>query len=248
MMVAMFFGMSRSFGILRAPYSWIANAVLLAQFPLAHSVLLTSQGRRLLARLAPRGTGTTLTTTTFATIAALQVLALFALWSRSGTVWWQAHGAVLAVLVVLYATSWLLLGKSMMDAGLALQTELGWLAMLRGRQPVYPVMPQTGLFRLTRQPIYVSFALTLSERRPPGLRISWSSPSCSRHTAWARRCSRRLGTGGSMVQRSTTMRGAFASWLPPSPAPGSHGGGKVDECLQHKVIRPPDQMPHRVGE
>ena len=162
MMVAMFFGMSRSFGILRAPYSWIANAVLLAQFPLAHSVLLTSRGRRLLARLAPRGTGTMLTTTTFATIAALQVLALFALWSPSGTVWWQAHGAVLAVLVVLYATSWLLLGKSMMDAGLALQTgSLGWLAVLRGRQPRYPAMPQTGLFRLTRQPIYVSFALTL---------------------------------------------------------------------------------------
>ena len=103
-----------------------------------------------------------LTTTTFATIAALHFLALFALWSPSGTVWWQAHGAVLAVLVVLYATSWLLLGKSMMDAGLALQTgSLGWLAVLRGRQPRYPAMPQTGLFRLTRQPIYVSFALTL---------------------------------------------------------------------------------------
>jgi hypothetical protein len=33
--------------------------------------------------------------------------------------------------------------------------------MLRGRQPVYPATPQTGLFRLTRQPIYGSFALTL---------------------------------------------------------------------------------------
>ena len=95
------------------------------------------------------------------------------------TVWWQAHGAVLAVLVVLYATSWLLLGKSMMDAGLALQTgSLGWLAVLRGRQPRYPAMPQTGLFRLTRQPIYVSFARNALEWRPPGLRTSWSSPSC----------------------------------------------------------------------
>ena len=68
----------------------------------------------------------------------------------------------LAVLVVLYATSWLLLVKSMTDAGLALQAGwLGWIALLRGRQPVYPAMPQTGLFRLTRQPIYVSSALTL---------------------------------------------------------------------------------------
>ena len=162
MMVAMFFGMSRSLGTLQAPFSWIANAALLAQFPLAHSALLTSRGRRLLARLAPRGTGATLATTTFVTIAALQVLALFALWSPNGMVWWRAHGAALAVMVVLYATSWALLGKSMADAGLALQVgSLGWIALLRGRQPAYPPMPRTGLFRLTRQPIYVSFALTL---------------------------------------------------------------------------------------
>ncbi len=161
MMVAMFFGMSRSLGALHAPWSWIANAALLTQLPLAHSALLTRRGRRLLTWLAPRGTGATLQTTTYATIAALQVLALFALWSPSGTIWWRAHGAALAVLVVLYATSWLLLGKSMMDAGLALQTgSLGWIALLRGRQAIYPAMPQTGLFRLTRQPIYVSFALT----------------------------------------------------------------------------------------
>ncbi len=161
MVIAMFFGMSRSVGTLPAPYSWIANAALIAQFPLLHSALLTSGGRKLLARLAPRGTGAALATTTFAAIAALQLLALFALWSPTGTVWWQAHGAALVVLVVLYATSWLLLIKAIMDAGLALQTgSLGWFAMLRGRQPVYPPMPQTGLFRLTRQPIYVSFALT----------------------------------------------------------------------------------------
>jgi protein-S-isoprenylcysteine O-methyltransferase Ste14 len=154
--------MSRSLGTLPTPYSWIANAALLAQFPLVHSALLTGRGRRLLTRLAARGTGPTLATTTFATIAGLQVLALFALWSPSGTVWWRGHGAASTVLVVLYATSWLLLGKSMMDAGLALQTgSLGWIALLRRRQPVYPAMPQTGLFRLTRQPIYVSFALTL---------------------------------------------------------------------------------------
>jgi protein-S-isoprenylcysteine O-methyltransferase Ste14 len=162
MTVAMFFGMSRSLGTLQAPWSWFANAALLAQLPLGHSALLTSRGRRLLTRLAPRGTGATLVTTTYATIAAIQVLALFALWSPSGTIWWRAHGAALVVLVVLYVTSWALLGKSMADAGLALQTgSLGWIALLRRRQAVYPAMPQTGLFRLTRQPIYVSFALTL---------------------------------------------------------------------------------------
>ncbi len=162
MMVAMYFGMSRSLGTVAAPWSWIANAALLLQFPVAHSLLLTDRGRALLNRLGPRGTGRTLATTTFATIAALQVLALFALWSPSGIVWWQARGPAAVILVALYATSWLLLGKAMTDAGLSLQTgSLGWVALLRDRTPVYPPMPTTGLFRLTRQPIYLAFTLTV---------------------------------------------------------------------------------------
>lgn len=162
MMAAMYFGMSRSLGALGLPWSWLANAALLIQFPVAHSLLLTARGRSLLARLAPPGTGSTLSTTTFVTIAALQVFALFALWSPTGTIWWQARGVTLVALTALYAGSWLLLGKSMVDAGLSLQTgSLGWTALLRGRKPVYPPMPTTGLFRLTRQPIYVAFALTL---------------------------------------------------------------------------------------
>jgi len=162
MMVAMFFGMSRSMGPLGAPWSWLANAALLVQFPVTHSLLLTTRGRNLLARLAPPGTGSTLSTTTFVIVAALQVFALFALWSPTGTIWWQARDVTLIALTALYAGSWLLLGKSMLDAGLSLQTgSLGWTALLRGRKPVYPPMPTTGLFRLTRQPIYVAFALTL---------------------------------------------------------------------------------------
>ena len=162
MVVAMYFGMSRSLGALEAPWSWIANASLLVQFPIAHSFLLTNRGRALLARLAPAGIGSTLSSTTYVTIASLQIFALFALWSASGTIWWQADGAVLAILTALYAVSWLLLGKAMADAGLALQTgSLGWVALLRNKPAVYPKMPQNGLFRLSRQPIYVTFTLTL---------------------------------------------------------------------------------------
>ena len=162
MMVAMYFGMSRSLGGLSAPWSWVANAALIVQFPLVHSLLLTGRGRSVLARLAPSGTGSTLAPTTYVTIAAIQIFALFALWSPSGTIWWQARGVELAIVVPLYAASWLLLGKSMADTGLGLQTgSLGWIALLRGRKPVYPPMPVTGLFRLTRQPIYVAFTLTL---------------------------------------------------------------------------------------
>lgn len=162
MMLAMFFGMSRSLGTVPTPWNWAANAALIAQFPVLHSALLTSRGRRILNGLAPAGTGATLSTTTFATIAAVQTFALFALWSPSGIVWWDAQGAVRWLLAGLYAASWLLLGWSMYSAGLGLQTgSLGWTALLRGRPPRYPGMPQTGLFRVTRQPIYVAFALTL---------------------------------------------------------------------------------------
>ena len=161
-MVAMFFGMSRSLGTVPAPWNWAANAALVAQFPLLHSLLLTSRGRRFLNRLAPAGTGATLSTTTFVTIAAVQTFILFALWSPTGVIWWQATGGALVVLCGLYALSWLLLGYSMHSAGLGLQTgTIGWTALLGGRRPRYPPMPTTGLFRLVRQPIYVSFALTL---------------------------------------------------------------------------------------
>lgn len=162
MMVAMYFGMSRSLGAVPRPWSWIANAALLVVFPLMHSLLLSSRGRALLARLAPAGTGVTLTTTTFVIIAAVQVFALFALWTPSGTIWWQARGVALEFMIGLYAAPWLLLGKAITDAGIKLQIgSLGWTALLRGRKPVYPQIPRTGLFRFTRQPIYVAFTLTL---------------------------------------------------------------------------------------
>ena len=162
MMIMIFFGMSRSFGVLHAPWSYLANALLLAQFPLLHSMLLSRRGRAVLCRLAPQGLGGRLATTTYASIASVQVWLLFALWSPSGTVWWRASGFVFGVLCCLYAAAWLLLLKSIIDAGFALQTGLlGWRAVARHRVPVYPPMPTTGLFRLCRQPIYVAFALTL---------------------------------------------------------------------------------------
>lgn len=162
MILAMYFGMSRSLGPFESPWSWAANAALVAQFALGHSVLLTRGGRRFLARLAPAPFGDTLSSTTYAAIAALQVGLLFAFWSPSGVVWWAAEGWALWALSGLYALSWALLMKSMLDAGIALQSGLlGWTALFAGRRPRYPDMPTTGLFRLTRQPIYVTFAMTL---------------------------------------------------------------------------------------
>ncbi len=161
MIVAMWFGMSRSFGSVAAPWHWLANLILLLQFPIVHSFLLAKSGRALLARLAPYQTGRSLATTTYAIIASLQLLLLFTLWTPSGTVWWQATGMSLGLMTALYTTSWLLLIKASWDAGAEVQSGLlGWASLLRGVKPHFPPMPTSGLFAIVRQPIYVSFALT----------------------------------------------------------------------------------------
>jgi protein-S-isoprenylcysteine O-methyltransferase Ste14 len=162
MILAMGFGMSRSLGPFEGRAAVAANALLMAQFALGHSALLTARGRRWLESLAPAPHGRTLVTTTYASVAAVQVGLLYGLWSPSGTVWWQAEGALLWLWLGFYGLAWALLGKAMLDAGLAVQSGLlGWWALARGVEPRYPPMPETGLFRYTRQPIYVAFALTL---------------------------------------------------------------------------------------
>ncbi len=162
MIVAMFFGLSESLGTVPWPWAALANAALIAQFPLAHSLLLTRRGGRVLARLIPGPHGATLATTTFAIIASAQLLALFVLWTPSGIVWWKADGAMFWAITAAYAASWLLLLKASFDAGAEVQSgALGWMSLMARIRPVFPDMPTDGLFRLIRQPIYVAFALTL---------------------------------------------------------------------------------------
>ncbi len=162
MIVAMFFGLSESLGTVPWPWAALANATLIAQFPVAHSLLLTGRGKRLLARLIPGPHGQTLATTTYAIIAAAQLLALFALWTPSGIVWWRAEGAAFWTMTTAYAASWLILAKASFDAGAEVQSgALGWMSLVARIRPVFPDMPTSGLFRLIRQPIYVAFAMTL---------------------------------------------------------------------------------------
>lgn len=162
MILAMFFGMSESFGAVPQPWSYLANILLILQFPLAHSVLLGTRGRRFLEALAPQPHGKTLATTTYAIIASVQLLALFAFWTPSGVIWWRAEGSAFAVMSACYATAWLLLIKASYDAGAEVQSgALGWMSLAQNVRPVFPDMPVHGLFRYLRQPIYVAFALTL---------------------------------------------------------------------------------------
>lgn len=159
MILAMAFGMSESLGRVPEPWRIPANAALLLQFPLVHSLLLTRRGGGWLSRLLPHGG--TLATTTYAMIASIQLLALFALWTPSGVIWWRAEGAALWVVLTVYAVAWLLLMKASFDAGAEVQSgALGWMSLAANRKPIFPDMPETGLFRVIRQPIYVAFALT----------------------------------------------------------------------------------------
>ena len=162
MIVAMFFGLGESLGTVPWPLAAVANAALIVQFPLVHSVLLTGPGGRLLSPLIPGPHGQTLATTTYAIIASAQLLALFALWTPSGIVWWRAEGAAFWAMTAAYGASWLILLKASFDAGAEVQSgALGWLSLMARIRPVFPDMPTQGLFRLIRQPIYVAFALTL---------------------------------------------------------------------------------------
>ena len=161
MIWAMLGGMQHALGRVAPAWRWIANTLLLAQFVLPHSYLLSRRGSRALGVLAPRATAPRMASTSYVLVAAVQTLLLFGLWTPSGVVWWRAQGVLLALLTGLYAGSWLLLLKAIVEAGFALQTGLlGWRAVVRDRAAVYPPMPTRGLFRWVRQPIYLSFALT----------------------------------------------------------------------------------------
>ncbi|MEM6898364.1 MAG: isoprenylcysteine carboxylmethyltransferase family protein [Pseudomonadota bacterium] len=162
MILSLYTGLIFSFGAVPWPWAALPNLFLLLQFPLLHSFLLGKRGQNVLACLAPFGDGKRLATTTYAIVASVQLFVLFALWSPTGIVLFKAEGPWFFVMSGLFSLSWLLLMKSILDAGPLLQSgALGWLAELRNIAPKFPDMPETGLFKIVRQPIYVAFSLTL---------------------------------------------------------------------------------------
>lgn len=162
MIGGMAMGMSQGLGAVPEPWRWPVNLALIVQFPLLHSLLLGRRGSRWLARLLPGWYGQTLSSTSYVIIASLQLLALFLLWTPSGVIWWRAEGGLRWAVLAVYASTWLLLLKATVDAGIEVQSgALGWLSLLRGGRPRYPGMPVHGLFRRVRHPIYAAFILTL---------------------------------------------------------------------------------------
>ena len=161
MLVAMFFGMSQSFGKIPDPYSYFFNLLLLLQFPISHSFLLSSIGQKYLLYFSPKQYSKTLAPTIFALLASIQLFLLFFCWTPTKIMIWQATGTSYFLMCTLYSFSWLLLIWASIDAGAELQSgALGWMSLAQNKAPKFPDLPTFGLFKLIRQPIYASFALT----------------------------------------------------------------------------------------
>ena len=161
MFVAMFFGMSQSFGKIPAPYSYFLNLLLLLQFPIFHSFLLSSIGKKYLLYFSPKQYSKTLASTIFALLASIQLFLLFFCWTPTQIIIWEASGTSYFFMCTLYSLSWLLLIWASIDAGAELQSgALGWMSLAQNKAPKFPDLPTFGLFKFIRQPIYASFALT----------------------------------------------------------------------------------------
>ncbi|MCO6430411.1 MAG: isoprenylcysteine carboxylmethyltransferase family protein [Deltaproteobacteria bacterium] len=159
---SLFWGLSNSFAPIGGSYGRLINLLLLVQFPIIHSALLTDKGRHFLSRMAPFGLGRDLTTTIFSLIASLQLLAVFLFWTPSQQIWYLPKGWPYVFSLTLYCAAWAFLIKALHDAGLALQSGfLGWGSVVRGRKPQYGSFPRKGLFRNCRQPVYLGFLLVL---------------------------------------------------------------------------------------
>jgi len=145
---------------LGAALAW--DILLVLQFPLFHSLLLTDTGGRWMSRMTPARIGTELRTTTFALIASLQLLGTFLCWAPLGPVFGELEGVLKIGSTALYGCGWILLMKSMSDAGLGIQMGyLGWLAVFRNRKPVYKDFEEKGTLKVTRHPMYFAYTLLL---------------------------------------------------------------------------------------
>jgi protein-S-isoprenylcysteine O-methyltransferase Ste14 len=150
-----------NFGV-EGGWRFLWNGLLLLQFPLVHSWFLTPKGRSFLAKLAPFGTGRTLGPTIFTTLASWQIFLAFSAWQPVAESSWSPTGWPLHAWQALFAASWVLLLKTLVDGGFTLQTgSLGWMALWRGERPQFPGLRTRGTFAACRQPIYLAFGLLL---------------------------------------------------------------------------------------
>lgn len=159
---ALYYGLRIGLGHFHGWMAVVANLLLIVQFPVMHSFLLSKRGRKVMAKLMPYGLGRDLATTTFVLAASLQLLATFVLWFPSGVTLSDPTGGERHFLQLLFLASRVFLIKALVDSGLGLQTGyIGWSSVVKGKRPDYGDFPARGLFRYIRHPVYLGFALVL---------------------------------------------------------------------------------------
>ena len=169
MALALATGLQLGRGDLPGAFGALGNLLLVLQFPLVHSFLLSARGRPWLVRLSPVGHGRALALSTYVMAGSAQLLLTFWAWTPTGIVWHAPSGATGIAQYALFAGAWLFLVKALWDAGLGVQSgAAGWWALLRGRSVANGEMPTRGLFAACRQPIYLGFAL-----------VMWTAPTWS---------------------------------------------------------------------
>lgn len=162
MAYSLFWGLAYPLIPITAPHPFITNALLIIQFPILHSFLLTPRGSKILTCLLPNNLREDLRTTMFALVSSIQLLAVFLCWRPLSTLVLKSEGTLWHIQIFLYLLSWIFLIKAISDAGASVQTGfIGWSSVVRKKKPVYPGMPAQGLFKLVRQPIYLGFFLVI---------------------------------------------------------------------------------------
>ncbi|WP_081891552.1 FAD-dependent monooxygenase [Verrucomicrobium sp. BvORR106] len=244
MFVSLYTGLTSGLLQLHGWKAVLMDGVLLLQFAAAHSLLLGGRGRKILSTLAPLGLGRDLATTIFAGIASLQLLLTFLLWSPTGVVWAAPHGMLKSLLTVAYVISWILLARSMHDAGLDVQIgSLGWRSIWRNQRPIYQPFARTGMFRYSRQPIYSSFTLILWTAPVwtpdhAGLALLWTLYCVAAPVMKERRYRRYYGEAFARYQQNVPYwfpRILPAPMCPPSPHPPSAGDAGTPAPLTASV-------------
>ncbi len=158
MAYSLFAGLENGHGSLHGASGVVANLLLLLQFPIVHSVLLTNAGRKILLHFAPRDLNTSIATTLYVTFSSAQLIATFLLWSPSHILLFELSWPIYWISVFLFLISWPVLALSMIEAGPQVQFGwLGWWSNLKRIKPTYPSFAQSGLHRIVRHPIYSSF-------------------------------------------------------------------------------------------
>jgi len=160
MMVGLASGMRSGFGLWHGMAAWGMDLFLLALFPVLHSALLLQRGRRGLRQTL--GAAPALDVTLFATVSSALLALVFLGWSPLPGPVLILEGWAATLAWGAFVVGWVLLGVSMFEAGLSLQTgALGWLSQFRGKPPSYPPTPTRGLHAWLNHPIYLSFTLIL---------------------------------------------------------------------------------------